>query len=67
MSKVYRYTEMVGSSSTSIEDAINNALAVASEESNRVNWFEVVDTRGHVEGGKVAYYQVTVKIGYTHA
>lgn len=61
---VYKKTEIVGSSKTSIEDAIENAIARASSTLSNVDWFEVTDTRGHIEGGKVAHYQVTVKIGF---
>ncbi len=61
---VYKKTEIVGSSKTSIEDAIEKAIERASKTLNHVDWFEVVDTRGHVEDGKVAHYQVTLKIGF---
>ena len=62
---VYKVVELVGSSATSIEDAINNAVARASSTLREIRWFEVVGTRGHVEDGKVAHYQVTVKVGFT--
>ena len=61
---VYKKTEIVGSSKTSIEDAIEGAIARASKTLKHVDWFEVVDTRGHIEDGKVAHYQVTLKIGF---
>lgn len=61
---VYKKTEIVGSSKTSIEDAIEQAIARAHKTINHVEWFEVVDTRGHVVDGKVAHYQVTLKIGF---
>ena len=61
---VYKKTEIVGSSETSIEDAIEKAIARANQTIKYVEWFEVVDTRGHVEDGKVAHYQVTLKIGF---
>ena len=62
---VYKVVELVGSSPTSIEDAIQTAIARASSTLENVRWFEVIETRGHVEGGKVAYYQVTLKVGFT--
>ena len=62
---VYKVIEIVGSSATSIEDAIEGAIARASSTLSDIGWFEVKETRGHVEGGKVAHYQVTLKIGFT--
>jgi flavin-binding protein dodecin len=62
---VYKVIEVVGSSASSIEDAIEGAIARASATIHDIGWFEVVETRGHVEGGKVAHYQVTLKIGFT--
>ncbi|HEX8482969.1 MAG TPA: dodecin [Allosphingosinicella sp.] len=62
---VYKVIEIVGSSATSIEDAIQGAIARASSTLQDIGWFEVKETRGHVEGGKVAHYQVTLKIGFT--
>ena len=62
---VYKIVEIVGSSATSIEDAIQGAIARASSTLHDIGWFEVIETRGHVEGGKVAHYQVTLKIGFT--
>ena len=61
---VYKKTEIVGSSKTSIEDAIERAIERANKTINHVEWFEVVDTRGHIVDGKVAHYQVTLKIGF---
>ena len=60
----YKKVELVGSSPHSIEEAINNALAEASKSIKHLEWFEVVDTRGHIKDGKVAHYQVTLKIGF---
>ncbi|AGE28324.1 MULTISPECIES: dodecin [Pseudomonas] len=60
----YKKVELVGSSTTSIEDAINNALAEASKSLTHLEWFEVTETRGHIENGKVAHYQVTLKVGF---
>jgi flavin-binding protein dodecin len=62
---VYKIVELVGSSPTGIEDAIQNALTRASATIDNIRWFEVTDTRGHVEGGKVSHYQVTIKLGFT--
>jgi dodecin len=62
---VYKIVEIVGSSAESIEDAIQGAVARASETLRDIRWFEVVSTRGHVEGGRVAHYQVTLRIGFT--
>ena len=62
---IYRVIELVGSSETSIEDAIGTAIARANQTIRNLRWFEVVQTRGHVENGKVAHYQVTLKVGFT--
>lgn len=62
---IYKIIELVGSSATSIEDAIEGAIARASKTVREVRWFEVKETRGHVENGKVAHYQVTLRIGFT--
>lgn len=62
---IYKIIELVGSSETSIEDAIEGAIARAAKTVREVRWFEVMETRGHVEGGKVAHYQVTLRIGFT--
>lgn len=65
MDHVYKKIELVGSSENSIEEAIQNAIARADKTVKNLGWFEVVETRGHLENGKVAHYQVTVKIGFT--
>lgn len=65
MSHTYKQIEIVGSSETSIEDAVNSAIAKASETIRNIQWFEVIETRGHVRDGKVAYWQVTIKLGFT--
>jgi dodecin len=62
---VYRIIEVAGSSEKSIEDAIENAVGRASRTLRQVGWFEVVQTRGHVDAGKVAHYQVILKVGFT--
>jgi len=62
---VYKVIEIVGSSATSIEDAVERAIARASATIHDIRWFEIVSTRGHVEDGKVGHYQVTLRIGFT--
>jgi flavin-binding protein dodecin len=62
---VYKVIEVVGSSPTSIEDAIQGAIARAASSLDQIGWFEVKETRGHVENGRVAHYQVTLRIGFT--
>ncbi|NTU90954.1 MAG: dodecin family protein [Chlorobiaceae bacterium] len=62
---VYKKIEVVGSSPSSIEEAVNNAVAKAAESVRNIRWVEVVETRCHVENQKIAYWQVTVKIGFT--
>ena len=64
---VYKIVEIVGSSPTGIEDAIEKAITRASSTLRDIRWFEVKETRGHVENGRVAHYQVTLKIGFTLA
>lgn len=61
----YKVIEIVGSSETSIDDAIRSAVAKASETLREIGWFEVVQTRGHVVDGKVEHFQVTLKLGFT--
>ena len=61
----YRVIEVVGSSPSSIEDAIKGAIADAAKTLRHIGWFEVVETRGHVEHGEVKHFQVTLKIGFT--
>lgn len=62
---VYKLLELTGSSTTGIEDAVQRAIAKAHETVRNIQWFEVVETRGHVADGKVAHWQVTLKIGFT--
>ena len=64
-SHVYKSIELTGSSTVNIEDAINAAVAKAAQTIRNIKWFEVVETRGYLEDNKVAYWQVTVKIGFT--
>lgn len=61
---VYKVVEIVGSSTKSTEDAIEQAIAKASETLDNLGWFEVKETRGHIENGKVAHYQVKLDIGF---
>jgi dodecin len=62
---VYKKIEMVGSSPSGFEDAITNALARAEKTVRNMRWFEVTETRGYIENGKVGHWQVTLKIGFT--
>lgn len=62
---IYKKVEIVGTSTTTIEDAVENALTRASKSLHNLRWFEVTETRGDVENGKVAHWQVTLKIGFT--
>ena len=61
---VYKSVEITGSSTAGVKEAIDRAIAKASESLRHIDWFEVADIRGHVEDGKVAHYQVTLKIGF---
>jgi dodecin len=61
---VYRKSELVGSSSTSLTDAIETAVARAAKTLRHVEWFEVSEIRGHVQDGRVAHYQVVLKVGF---
>ncbi|NBB08687.1 dodecin [Pseudomonas sp. SLFW] len=60
----YKLLELVGSSTTSTDDAIQNAIARAAETVKHLEWFEVLETRGHIKDGKVAHFQVTIKVGF---
>jgi hypothetical protein len=62
---VYKKIELTGSSPKGIEDAVANALALAAKTVRNMRWFEVVDTRGQIVDGKVAHWQVTIKVGFT--
>lgn len=62
---VYKKIELTGSSRTGIEDAVGNALAKAAASLRNMQWFEIMETRGHIEGDKVAHWQVTIKVGFT--
>jgi flavin-binding protein dodecin len=62
---VYKTIELVGSSPTGPDDAIQNAVARASKTVRNLRWFQVLETRGHIEDGKIAHWQVTLKLGFT--
>ncbi|HSM55936.1 MAG TPA: dodecin [Candidatus Sulfomarinibacteraceae bacterium] len=64
-SHVYKQIELTGSSENSMEEAIKNAVNRAAKTLRNMRWFEVTETRGYIEDGKIAYWQVTVKIGFT--
>ncbi|MBL8350819.1 MAG: dodecin domain-containing protein [Burkholderiaceae bacterium] len=63
-SHVYKMLELVGSSTVGTDDAIRNAIATASKTLRHIDWFEVLETRGHIADGKVAHFQVTLKVGF---
>lgn len=65
MDNVYKTTEIVGSSTEGIEQAVHRAVDKASATLRQMRWFEVSEIRGHIEDGAVGHWQVTVKIGFT--
>ena len=62
---VYKQLELTGSSNVSIEDAVSTAIAKAHETIRNIQWFTITETRGHVVDGKVAHWQVSLKVGFT--
>ena len=62
---IYKKLELVGSSPTGIEDAVNNAIERAAKTVRNMRWFEVAEVRGHIENNKIDHWQVTVKVGFT--
>ncbi len=62
---VYKHIELTGSSKTSLEDAIQNAVNKAAQTVRNMRWFVVTEQRGYIENNAVAYYQVTIKVGFT--
>lgn len=62
---VYKSLELTGSSTKSIEDAVTGAISKAAESVRDMRWFEVTQIRGHIEDGRPAHYQVTMKVGFT--
>ncbi len=63
--RVFKKIELTGTSEESIEAAVNNALAKASETVRNMRWFEVLETRGAIDGGRVSQWQVTIKVGFS--
>lgn len=63
---VYAVSELVGSSSKSVEDAIRNAIRTASATLRNLEWFEVRETRGHIVDGEIGHYQVVLKVGFRY-
>lgn len=62
---IYKKVELTGSSPNGLQAAIENAIARASKTIRNMRWFEVIETRGHIEQGKIAHWQVTIKVGFT--
>ncbi|WP_262964577.1 dodecin [Methylobacter psychrophilus] len=62
---VYKKIELTGSSTVGIQEAIESAISKASETIHEMRWFEVIETRGHIADGKIAHWQVTVKVGFS--
>lgn len=65
MDHIYKTVELVGSSNIGTDDAIRNAITKAAQSLRNLRWFEVVETRGHIEGSQVAHWQVTIKVAFT--
>lgn len=61
---VYKVVEVVGTSTSGTDDAIRNAVETAAQTIRRIDWFEVIEQRGHVQDGKVGHFQVSLKIGF---
>jgi dodecin len=64
MPHVYKTLELTGSSTTGSDDAVRTAIERAAKTVRNMDWFEVVETRGHIADGKIAHWQVTLKIGF---
>ena len=64
-SHVYKQIVLTGTSKTSIEDAVNTALAKAAESVRNLRWFQITETRGHIENQKLSHWQVTMTVGFT--
>ena len=62
---IYKIMELTGSSTVSMQGAIENAIAIASKTVRDMRWFEVIETRGHIEEGTIKHWQVTIKVGFT--
>jgi flavin-binding protein dodecin len=65
MDHIYKKLELVGTSPESIEKAVENAITRASSTIRNLRWIEIIETRGHIEDGKIAHWQVTIKVGFT--
>lgn len=61
---IYKIIEIVGSSTVSSDDAIRNAIEKAGQTVRHMNWFQVIEQRGHIADGKVAHFQVVLKVGF---
>jgi dodecin len=61
---IYKQVELTGSSKTSVEDAVQNAIAKAAKTLRNIHWFQVIDTRGYIENDAIDYWQVTIKLGF---
>jgi flavin-binding protein dodecin len=61
---IYKQVELTGSSKTSVEDAVQNAITKAAKTLRNIHWFQVVETRGYIENDKIDYWQVTIKLGF---
>ena len=61
----YKHIELTGSSTKSSDDAIRNAIAQAAKSLRNLHWFQVIETRGQIMEGKVAHWQVTLRLGFT--
>jgi flavin-binding protein dodecin len=62
---VYKLIELTGTSTTSIEDAVDKAIQRAHKTIKNLRWFQVVETRGNIDKGKVEHWQVTIKVGFS--
>ena len=62
---VYKMLELTGSSTTTIEDAVQNAIRKAAKTVRQMQWFQITETRGQIHNGSVSYWQVTLKVGFT--
>ena len=63
--QVYKLIELTGTSTSSIEDAVNTAIKRAHKTVKKLSWFQVVETRGNIDKGKVQHWQVTIKVGFS--
>jgi len=62
---IYRVIELAGTSDKTLEDAVSSAIARANKTIRNLRWFELIQTRGNIENGKIAHFQVTLKVGFT--